>query len=398
MKKIISTILTFTLAAGVPTLAKLPSNMYIEDNFVACAANVDDKGLVKNCKSAYLCDFASGECVFKFNETERMPIASVCKVMTLTLCFEAIEQGKLNFDSQITVSERASGMGGSQVFLQSGLKYSLSELIKSIVVCSANDSCVAVSESISGSEEQFVSLMNKRAEELGCTDTLFANCTGLPKETQYSCAKDVAIMFSNLIRHEEYFKFSKIWLEDFAHPDDRTISMTNTNKLIRKYSACDGGKTGFTNQAGFCLASTAIRDNLRFVSVVLGGGTSNDRFDSAISMFDYGFANYKNKTVLDKDVNLSDKFPVQCSKKNAISVHPARSSYVFSRADETPEVERTVTAYKIKAPVKKGDVVGKIEVYKNGVLCDTVDLLASEDAQKASFGDNFKKAAENWHV
>lgn len=398
MKKFISTILSITLAAGIPTLTNLPRIAHGEENFISCAKSEDGEALVKNCKSAYLCDFASGECVYKLNETERMPIASVCKVMTLTLCFEAIEQGKLNFDSEITVSDRASGMGGSQVFLQSGLKYPLSELIKSIVVCSANDSCVAVSESISGSEEGFVSLMNKRAEELGCTDTLFANCTGLPKETQYSCAKDVALMFTNLIKHEDYFKFSKIWLEDFAHPDNRTTSITNTNKLIRKYSACDGGKTGFTNQAGFCLASTAKKDNLRFVSVILGGGSSNDRFDSAINMFNYGFANYKNKTVLDKDVNLSDKFTVECSKKTSICVHPARSSYVFSRIDETPDVRRTVTAYKIKAPVSKGDVVGKIEVFKDGVLCDTVDLLASEDAQKANFGDFIKKVAENWHV
>lgn len=398
MKKFISAILSVTLAAGVPSFINLPQQTFVEDGVVTCAKTVESETLVKNCKSAYLCDFASGECIYKLNENQRMPIASVCKVMTLTLCFEAIEQGKLAFDSEITVSERASGMGGSQVFLQSGLKYPLSELIKSIVVCSANDSCVAVSESICGSEEEFVSLMNKRAEELGCTDTLFANCTGLPKETQYSCAKDVALMFSNLIKHEDYFKFSKIWLEDFAHPDDRTTSITNTNKLIKKYTACDGGKTGFTNQAGFCLASTAVKDNLRFVSVVLGGGTSNDRFDSAINMFNYGFANYKNKTVLDRDVNLSDKFLVECSKKGAICVHPARSSYVFSRIDETPEIQRTVTANKIKAPVKKGDVVGKIEVFKDGVLCDTVDLLASEDAEKANYGDFFKKVAENWLI
>ncbi|MDE7162971.1 MAG: D-alanyl-D-alanine carboxypeptidase [Clostridia bacterium] len=374
-------------------------------SFLACAsgaistvkpAYADETALTQNCKSAYLCDYNSGECIYKENETARLPIASVCKVMTLTLCFDAIQSGKLSLDDKISVSERAAGMGGSQVFLQTGLTYQLSDLIKSIIVCSANDSCVAVSESISGSEEGFVALMNKRAEELGCTDTLFANCTGLPKETQYSCAKDVAIMFSNLIKNEEYFKYSQIWLEDFNHPDSRTTSMTNTNKLIRKYDACDGGKTGFTNQAGFCLASTAKKDSMRLVSVVLGASSSDDRFKSAINMFDYGFANYKNRVVLDKDVNLSDKFAVDCSKKQAISVKPARSSYVFSAADSTPEIERNVIAYEIKAPVKKGDVVGKIEVYKDGVLCDTVDLVAAEDADKATYGDFFKKVAKGW--
>lgn len=384
MKKIIATILTLGLSAG----------------FAGAAASVNtayaDTQLTSACKSAYLCDFNSGECIYKQNETERLPIASVCKVMTLTLCFDAIQSGKLSLEEKITVSDRAAGMGGSQVFLQTGLSYPLSELIKSIIVCSANDSCVAVSESISGSEESFVALMNKRAEELGCNDTLFANCTGLPKEPQYSCAKDVAVMFTNLIKNEEYFKYSKIWLEDFNHPDDRTTSITNTNKLIRKYSACDGGKTGFTNQAGFCLASTAVKDSMRLVSVVLGADSSENRFKSAISMFDYGFANYKNRVVLDKDVNLNDKLTVECSRKNSICVRPARSSYVFSAIDSTPDITRNVIAYDIKAPIKKGDIVGKIEVYKDGILCDTVDLVAAEDADKATYGDFFKQVARGW--
>lgn len=384
MKKIIATILTLGLSAG----------------FAGAAASVNtayaDTQLTSACKSAYLCDFNSGECIYKLNETERLPIASVCKVMTLTLCFDAIQSGKLSLEEKITVSDRAASMGGSQVFLQTGLSYPLSELIKSIIVCSANDSCVAVSESISGSEESFVALMNKRAEELGCNDTLFANCTGLPKEPQYSCAKDVAVMFTNLIKNEEYFKYSKIWLEDFNHPDDRTTSITNTNKLIRKYSACDGGKTGFTNQAGFCLASTAVKDSMRLVSVVLGADSSDNRFKSAISMFDYGFANYKNRVVLDKDVNLNDKLTVECSRKNSICVRPARSSYVFSAIDSTPDITRNVIAYDIKAPIKKGDVVGKIEVYKDGILCDTVDLVAAEDADRATYGDFFKQVARGW--
>lgn len=384
MKKIIATILTLGLSAG----------------FAGAAASVNtayaDTQLTSACKSAYLCDFNSGECIYKQNETERLPIASVCKVMTLTLCFDAIQSGKLSLEDKITVSDRAAGMGGSQVFLQTGLSYPLSELIKSIIVCSANDSCVAVSESISGSEESFVALMNKRAEELGCNDTLFANCTGLPKEPQYSCAKDVAVMFTNLIKNEEYFKYSKIWLEDFNHPDDRTTSITNTNKLIRKYSACDGGKTGFTNQAGFCLASTAVKDSMRLVSVVLGADSSDNRFKSAISMFDYGFANYKNRVVLDKDINLNDKFTVECSRKNSICVRPARSSYVFSAIDSTPDITRNVIAYDIKAPIKKGDIVGKIKVYKDGILCDTVDLVAAEDADKATYGDFFKQVARGW--
>jgi len=356
------------------------------------------KALTENCKSAYLMDYGSGECLYKENETARMPIASVCKVMTLTLVFDAINCGELALTDTVTVSENAAGMGGSQVFLDKGCEYSVDNLIKSIVVCSANDSCVAMSEKIAGGEEEFVARMNKKAAELGCADTLFANCTGLPRDTQYSCAKDVALMFSNLIKNEEYFRYSKIWLEDFAHPDNRTTSMTNTNKLIRKYSFCDGGKTGFTNEAGFCLASTAKKSDLRLVSVVLGASSSDDRFKSTIKMFDYGFANFKNKIVLDKDVTLNDEFVVRGGKKDSFSVRPERNSFVFSAVDKTPEITHNIVAYDVKAPVAIDSVVGKIEVFKDGILADTVNIVAAESVERAGFSDYFKQIAENWSL
>lgn len=359
-------------------------------------ASAAEMALTSGCKSAYLMDFNSGECIYKENETEKMPIASVCKVMTLTLCFDAIEQGKFDLDSKITVSDNAAGMGGSQVFLDSGLEYSVGDLIKSIVVCSANDSCVALSEAVAGSEEEFVAQMNKKAEDLGCTDTLFSNCTGLPRETQYSCAKDVAVMFKNLLSYENYFNYSKIWLEDFAHPDNRTTSITNTNKLIKKYRYCDGGKTGFTNEAGFCLASTAKKDDLRLISVVLGASSSDERFNSTIKMFDFGFANYKNRIVLDKDVTLNDEFAVVGGKTETFAVRPERNCYVFSAIDKTPEITHNVIAYKVKAPVVCDQIVGEIEVFKQGVLIDRVNVVAAEAVAKASFGDNFKKLANDW--
>ncbi|MCH5148921.1 MAG: D-alanyl-D-alanine carboxypeptidase [Clostridiales bacterium] len=356
----------------------------------------EERKLSSNCKSAYLMDFDSGECLYKENETARMPIASVCKVMTLTIVFDAVADGKISLDDIVTVSENASGMGGSQVYLGTGGTYSVDQLVKSVIVCSANDSCVALSETVSGGEEEFVAQMNKKATELGCTDTVFSNCTGLPRDTQYSCAKDVAIMFSNLIKYEDYFKYSKIWLEDFVHPDDRTTSMTNTNKLIRKYSSCDGGKTGFTNEAGFCLAATAKKNSLRLISVVLGASSSDDRFKSTIKMFDYGFANFTNKIVLDKDVELNDNFEVRGGKKQDFAVRPQENSYVFTRMGVDPEITHKIIAYEVKAPVLKDQVVGKIEVYKDGILADTVNVVAAECVEKAEFTDYFKNVAENW--
>ena len=378
-----------TIALAAASCAALCAGAHINNSFA-------DEVLTSGCKSACLMDAYSGQIVYEENSLAHMPIASVCKVMTLTLCFDAIESGKLDLDGTITVSERAAGMGGSQVFLQSGLKYNVSELIKSIVVCSANDSCVALSETVCGSEQKFVDEMNKKAETLGCKDTLFANCTGLPKDTQYSCARDVAVMFGNLITHEKYFDYSKIWLEDFAHPDDRTTTMTNTNKLIKKYSYCDGGKTGFTNEAGFCLAATALKDNLRLVSVVLGGSTSDDRFDSTVSLFNYGFANYCNKMILDKNVNLNDKLPVSLGRKESVSIRPERDSFVFCSRDEQPDITFNVLTEHVKAPLCKGDKIGEIEVYKNGVMCDCVALVCAEDVARADFGDNWHKIVDNW--
>ncbi|MCD8040445.1 MAG: D-alanyl-D-alanine carboxypeptidase [Clostridia bacterium] len=363
---------------------------------LAVSAETDNLSLVKECKAAYLMDFNSGECIYSYNECDRMPIASVCKVMTLTLCFDAVEQGKIALEEEVTVSSRAAGMGGSQIFLESGYSYPLTELVKSIVVCSANDSCVAVAERISGSEEQFVADMNEKAAELGCKDTLFSNCTGLPKETQYSCAKDVAVMFANLINHKEYFNYSKIWLEDFSHGNGRTTSMTNTNKLIRRYNACDGGKTGFTGEAGYCLASTAYKDNMRLVSSVLGASTSENRFSSAVSMFDYGFSNYKNKIILDKSVTLNDEFKLLGGKKKSYAVFPERDAFIFCKKGEEREVKYIITDNKVKAPVAKGQTVGKIEIYCGDVLHDTVNVVAAESVARASFGDVIKRIGENW--
>ena len=353
-----------------------------------------DKGITVGCKSAYLMDYDSGECIYKQNECERLPIASMCKVMTLTLVMDAIDSGKLTLDDMITVSDNASGMGGSQVFLASGCKYSVDQLIKSIVVCSANDSCVALSETIAGSEDSFVAAMNNKATELGCNDTLFANCTGLPKPTQYSCAKDVAVMFRNLLKYENYFNYSKIWLEDFVHPDDRVTSMTNTNKLLRKYNLCDGGKTGFTNEAGFCFTATAKKDNLRLISAVLGADSSANRFDSTVNMFNYGFANFRNKIILDKEMPLTDEFTVSGGKKQSFAVCPEKNCYVFTEMNKEPEISYNVIPNTVKAPVAKGQSVGTIEIYKDGVLYETVNAVSAEDVKKAGFGDNFRNVSE----
>ncbi len=350
-----------------------------------------------DCKAAYLCDYESGTVAYAQNETERLPIASMCKIMTLLLSFEAADAGALSYDEMIPVSDAASGMGGSQVFLGSGLSYPASELMKTVAVCSANDSCVALAERIAGSEDLFVEKMNARAIELGAENTLFANCTGLPKEPQYSCAKDVSLMLRELLKHQKYFEFSKIWLEDFHHPDGRITTITNTNKLSRFYEGCDGGKTGFTNQAGFCLAATAKRGEMRLVSVVIGADSSDKRFAGVKNLLNFAFANYESRKIVNAETPFEEKLEVRGCKQKEVSVCAERSLTVFAKKGEAVEATSETIYQDVKAPFDKGTVVGEVVLYVNGVEKDRCKLLAFDAAERFSWGEAYKEIARNWN-
>ena len=349
-------------------------------------------------KAFYSADFYSGTKIQAEKETEHYPIASMCKIMTLLLCFEAEEEGVLSFDEQICVSERASGMGGSQVFLEAGAEYPAGELVKSVCIASANDSCVALAERLAGSEEKFVERMNERAKQLEMNNTIFVNCTGLPSAGQYSCAKDAATMLCALMRHKKYFEFSKIWLDNMQHPEGRVTEMANTNKMIRSYSGCDAGKTGFTNEAGFCLAASAQRGTMRVVSVVIGAESSKARFEKTKEAFDYAFANYTNKAVLDANTPLDEKCPVSGGKKTEMSAKPERSCYIFCSKSDKDEIFYEIRFESIKAPVSERQVVGQIVVYKNNVEADRLNLIANESVCKLSYFDSLKSIADRWLI
>ncbi len=347
-------------------------------------------------KSAYLMDYGTETVMFAKNERERLPIASMCKIMTLALCFDAIKCGNLTLDEEVQVSETASSMGGSQVFLEANAKYPVRELLKSIVVCSANDSCVAMAERIAGSEEAFVEKMNEKAKKLGCTDTLFANCTGLPKEPQYSCAKDVAIMLKEALKSPEYYEFSKVWMDKFQHPEGRFTEITNTNKLVRFYDGCDGGKTGFTNQAGFCLAATAKRGDMRVISVVIGEENSTNRFEDVKGMFNYAFANYTVKSVVEEKEALTETACVDGGKSKTVKIAPIRSSYAFLKRGDKANLTIETNIYPLRAPVNKGQTVGELIVFDGGVEKERIPLIALESVDKASFADRLKDIAQGW--
>lgn len=367
-----------------------------ENPSLSASAEVPDLHL--EAKAAYLMDKESGTEIYAQNAYDHLPIASMCKIMTLILSFDAVSDGSLSLDETVKVSERAASMGGSQVFLEAGAEYPVRELLKSIVVCSANDSCVAIAERIAGSESLFTEKMNERAKGLGANDTLFANCTGLPKEPQYSCAHDVAKMLAELVSNEEYFTFSKIWTDKFSHPKGRYTEISNTNRLVRFYEGCDGGKTGFTSQAGFCLAATAKRGGMRLISVVIGEPSGKKRFEDIRTMFDYAFANYTLKTVVDDNNPLNERISVSGGKTASISLRPARASHIFSKRGDSENVAVEVRVKeRVKAPVKVGDKVGEILVYKDNVEIDVVDVVAAESAEAAGVGYLFKEIARKWN-
>lgn len=359
--------------------------------------SVANNGLQIKAKSAYLMDYGTGSVMFAQNEKVHLPIASMCKIMTLLLCFEAIDSGAMTYDEMVSVSENASSMGGSQVFLEANAKYPVRELMKSIVVCSANDSCVALAEKIAGNESVFVDKMNEKAKALGACDTLFANCTGLPKEPQYSCAKDVAIMLKALLKHEKYFEFGKVWLDKFQHPEGRYTEITNTNKLVRFYDGCDGGKTGFTNQAGFCLGATAKRGAMRVISVVIGEENSKNRFDDTRSLFDYAFANYTVTPIVVAEKVLDMQARVNGGKAKQVEIYPERTAYAFCRRGEKADVQTEILLDKIKAPIKRGDKVGELIIYKNNVESERVRLLSASDVEKAGVWDKLQDIAKDWN-
>ena len=363
-------------------------------NTSVCEAATDFKTVGK---SAYMVDYATGTVLYARNENERLPIASMVKIMTSLLTLEAVERGDISLDDDVEISQNSASMGGSQVFLDAGTTHKAGELLKTVIVASANDSCVALAEHISGSVENFVAKMNARAKELGMNDTSFKNCTGLPAAESFSSAKDVSVMFRQLVKHKEYFEYAKIWLEDYKHPDGRTTTITNTNKLVRFYQGCDGGKTGFTSEAKFCLCATAKKSDMRVVAVVIGAESSKIRNAAISSMFDYAFSNFTNEIMLKSGENLDVRLAVSGGKSKDIALGVERDVARFVAHDDKAKYEiKFDLPSSVKAPVKRGDKVGEAYLIKDGVVIDRVGVVANEDVARLNLFDAIGEIAKNW--
>lgn len=348
-------------------------------------------------RSVYLTDYDTGTTLYENNADEKRPIASMCKIMTLNLTFDAIDRGEFTLDDEITASEHAASMGGSQAFLRAHENYRVFDLIKSVVVASANDASVALAERVSGSHDAFVSDMNRKAEELGMHDTVFKNCTGLPKPGQFSTARDVSKMLKALLGHADYYRFSGIRLDKINHADGKHTELVNTNKLARSYPGCDGGKTGFTDEAKFCLAATAKRGDLRLISVVIGAEDSKTRFSDSAKLLDYGFANFENVRVLSK-TDGQGSVPVRGGKEDAAEVFPACDVFYLKRRGEKAEISTECRLLPVTAPAPCGTEAGQIVVFVNGKETQTVPLVITAAQQKASYFDALKKVAKHFSL
>ncbi|MGN0771793.1 MAG: D-alanyl-D-alanine carboxypeptidase family protein [Christensenellales bacterium] len=376
-----------TLTLAISSTLCLPAN--IEEAVI-------DESIDAKSFSKYMTDFDSGLELYSYNADEKHEIASMVKIMTALLVLEEIDKGNLALDEQITISENSSAMGGSQMFLETGDNYSVSDLLKGIIVVSANDASVALAERISGSHEGFVNAMNQRAKELGMNNTLFCSATGLPSDKeQYSTARDVNVMTRELMKHDKYYDYASIYLENYTHPDGRITQLVNTNKLIRHYKGCIGGKTGYTSKAGFCLSACANRNGLKVVATVIGCPDSKTRFNQVSKLFDYGFASFKRETVYSSNVPLENKLAVKASPVKEIDVVPAQDVTVLCKGAEKLSFVEVELPEFVKAPIKKGDVVGKV-IIKTQDEVNQIDLLAAQDADKSSLFDYIKDLASRW--
>lgn len=343
-----------------------------------------------NYKSAVLIEKNSKQVLFENASDEKLPIASVTKLMTILITLEKIEEGSISLDDKVTVSANASGMGGSQIFLDADNEYVLGELLKSVIVASANDSSVALAEYIAGSENNFVRLMNERAKELKMTNTNYANCTGLPSAEGYSTAYDQALLLSAVLDYDTYHTYSSIWYEDFIHPSGRATQMANTNKLSRYYEGCIGGKTGSTNEAKYCLAVGAKRNDMSLISVVLGADSSQERFKCASDLLNYGFENFESKTLF-SDKDLDGKSIKIKGMDRSTRLRAERNYTLVSKIGEDVNYSINYNLPSMLTSVKQNQVVGNAEIIVNGVVVDKINILALDSHREANVWDYFKE-------
>lgn len=358
------------LFAGVPSV-------YAEEN----------KATVElSCKSAVLMEAETGKIIYAFNENERLPEASITKIMTMLLVFEAVDSGKISMDDMVTCSEHAASMGGSQIWLEQGEQMSVGELIKAAMVGSANDASVALAEHVAGTHENFVVMMNDRAQQLGMNQTAYKNCTGLDADGHLTSALDIAIVSAELLRHEKVLDYSTIWMDSLRGGE---LQLANTNKLLRQYSGCIGLKTGTTSQAGCCVSACAQRDGMTLIAVVLGAPNSKERFGDAAKLLDLGFANWELVSLDSLRVSTGD-IAVGNGMSRSVSTYLDMTGDVLVPKGRAADISTDVNvAQSVTAPVEYGQIVGTVTLKLDGEIIGEYNILADARVQEITFSSVF---------
>lgn len=347
--------------------------------------------------SAILAETATGTVIFEKNADERREVASITKMMTALLVFEALERGDIALTDQVTVSQNAAAMKGSQALLDANAVYSLEDLLRTTIMASANDSAVALAEYLTGTEENFVERMNARAAELSMNDTCYVNCTGYPKEGQYTTARDVMRLSCEVAKHPDYHKYSSVWIDSLTHPGGRVTDLTNTNRLVRFYKGCDGFKTGSTDAAKFCLSATAEKNGMRLVAIVLGTPNSQTRFNEARAMLDYGFGSYQRTEIARKGDLLGGTLPVKGGSAEEVELMLGSGLSMLLRNGQSSglKMELALPEY-VQAPITAGDVLGVVRVLLNGQVIAKLNCVAAADVPRPGFIEGLYRILEQW--
>ena len=340
-------------------------------------------GLRLECKSAILMEQTTGQVLYEMDADVPMPPASITKIMTLLLTFEAMEQGKFQYDTVLSCSEHAASMGGSQIWLEPGEEMTVDEILRATFISSANDAAVVLAEAVAGSEDTFVSMMNEKAKELGMENTHFSNATGLDAQEHYSTARDIALMSAALLQYPDVTRYSTVWMDSLRGGQTELV---NTNKMVRFYNGATGLKTGTTDGAGSCLSASAQRDGLSLIAVSLGSDTSAQRFASCRTLLDYGFANYVTVQPPSLEEQLTP-VPVLHGVQRQVELdYDLPPSFVMKRGEENSLEQQVQLAENVEAPVEKGQQLGAVVVSKGGTVLGEYPVKAKVDVEKIDFG------------
>ncbi len=361
--------------------------------FLCCSFLMVGKAadLTNGAQAAILIEPTTNTILYELNKDEQRAPASMTKIMTMLLIMEAVDDGRVSLDDLVPISKNAASMGGSQVFLQENMQIKLSELVKSVAVASGNDAAVALAEYIAGSTDEFVNMMNQKVSDLGLVNTHFENVHGLDSDNHYSSAYDMSQIALELLKHEKILDYTSLYEDYLVKPDGTKTWLVNTNKLVRFYSGVDGLKTGFTSKAMYCLTATAKKNNIRFLTVVMGEPSGESRSSDTTSMLNYAFSNYKLNTILNKE-DVVDKVSVKRGMVKEIELVTMDNVTDLVKQTENKEYSYQITKKDLKAPVSKGDIVGTLEaVDNNGKVIKTINLTVKEDVKKNNFFILFKE-------